>query len=279
MVERDYVLGTHDDEVERLGIQHRVWRARALAGWQRAGFRTGHTIIDAGCGPGWATRDLAELVGPTGRVVAIDRSSRFLGVVEQVRTARRLPQIETLELDLNAADIPDLEADGAWCRWVFAFVNDRRGLLQRLAHALRPGGTLVIHEYFDYGTWRFSPRSAAMDAFVETVMRSWRDEGGEPDVALDLVRWLPEAGLTLNAMNTMVDVITPSSHVWEWPKTFARVGAPRLADLGYLTPDQAAGVLDALAKWEASEDGLMTTPGVLEIVATRETPERRFRSR
>ena len=28
--ERDYVLGTHDDEVMRLGLQHRVWRPRAL---------------------------------------------------------------------------------------------------------------------------------------------------------------------------------------------------------------------------------------------------------
>ena len=29
MAERDYVLGTHDDEIYRLGFQHRVWRPRA----------------------------------------------------------------------------------------------------------------------------------------------------------------------------------------------------------------------------------------------------------
>jgi hypothetical protein len=31
MPERDHVLGTHYDEIYRLGFQHRVWRPRALA--------------------------------------------------------------------------------------------------------------------------------------------------------------------------------------------------------------------------------------------------------
>jgi SAM-dependent methyltransferase len=267
--DRDYVLGTHDDEVERLGIQHRVWRPRALRAWQRAGFRTGQTLLDVGCGPGWATRDLAELVGPSGRVVAIDRSRRFLDVVETSRRERRLTQIEPLELDLNDPAIPHVGADGAWCRWVFAFVKDPRALLRGVAAALRPGGILVAHEYFDYGAWGISPRSADMEAFVQTVMRSWRDEGGEPDIALDLVRWLRDAGLELRTLTPMLDVITPASHVWEWPKTFAAVGTRRLVDLGYLDADRSAAVTNALAAWERSGDGLMTTPGVLEIIATR----------
>ena len=79
--ERDYVLGTHEEEIERLGLQHRVWRPRALDAWARAGFSRGQTLIDVGCGPGHATLDLAEIVGPSGRVVAVDRSRRFLDAV------------------------------------------------------------------------------------------------------------------------------------------------------------------------------------------------------
>jgi hypothetical protein len=30
--ERDYVLGTHDDEIARLGLPHSVWRARSPRG-------------------------------------------------------------------------------------------------------------------------------------------------------------------------------------------------------------------------------------------------------
>jgi hypothetical protein len=37
MADRDYVLGTEDEEIGRLGLQHRVWRDRMLAGFARAG--------------------------------------------------------------------------------------------------------------------------------------------------------------------------------------------------------------------------------------------------
>ena len=70
--EKDYVLGTHDEEIARLGLQHRVWRPRVLDAWRRAGFTLGQTILDVGCGPGHATLDLAEIVGPRGRA---DRKS------------------------------------------------------------------------------------------------------------------------------------------------------------------------------------------------------------
>ena len=87
-MERDYVLGTHDEEIARLGLQHAVWRPRASDAWRRAGFTSGQTLIDLGCGPGFATLDLAEIVGPHGRVLAIDRSRRFLDALEAAACGR-----------------------------------------------------------------------------------------------------------------------------------------------------------------------------------------------
>src|SRR6516164_179843 len=49
--EKDYVLGTHDEEIERLGLQNRVWLSRAADAWHRAGFDHGQTLLDLGCGP------------------------------------------------------------------------------------------------------------------------------------------------------------------------------------------------------------------------------------
>ncbi len=114
--DKDYVLGTHDDELSRLGLQHRVWRPRALDVWRRAGFTVGQTLLDIGCGPGYASIDLAEIVGPAGRIVAIDRSRRFLDALESTRLQRGLDNIVTHELDLDEASLPNVAADGAWCR-------------------------------------------------------------------------------------------------------------------------------------------------------------------
>jgi ubiquinone/menaquinone biosynthesis C-methylase UbiE len=75
--DRDYVLGTHDQEIARLGLQHRARREDAIEAWRIAGFGQGHTVLDAGCGPGYASMELAEVVGPAGRVIAVPSGRHF----------------------------------------------------------------------------------------------------------------------------------------------------------------------------------------------------------
>src|SRR5437868_13992169 len=78
MEEREYLLGTDDDELARLGFQHQVWAADAARAWERAGFTVGQRLLDVGCGPGYATLDLARLVGTAGHVHGVDVSPRFV---------------------------------------------------------------------------------------------------------------------------------------------------------------------------------------------------------
>src|SRR5262249_40374630 len=153
MTERDYVLGTHDEEIARLGLQHRVWRDRVLDAWRRAGIGAGQTVIDAGCGPGWATLDLAEIVGPSGRVLAIDRSQRFIDALEAQISARGLTNVSTAVGDLDQDSTWSTcltsfgSADAVWCRWILAFATRPRDLLAKIHTALKPGGVFITHEY------------------------------------------------------------------------------------------------------------------------------------
>ena len=80
MSDAEYVLGTHEEEVTRLGVQHRVWRDRMLRCCRDAGFGPGSRLVDLGCGPGYATLDLAEIVGGTGSVIAVDQKTREVAI-------------------------------------------------------------------------------------------------------------------------------------------------------------------------------------------------------
>ena len=269
-IDRDYVLGTHDDEIARLGMQHDVWRERAIDAWQRAGIAPGHTVLDVGCGPGFAALDLAGIVGTHGRVLAVDRSRRFLESLVRLSREREIHWIEGFEQDLDHGDLPgDGRADAAWCRWVFAFVQNPRALLGRIARALRPGGALVFHEYFDYSTWRLAPRSPMFEEFVAVVMASWRASGGEPDIALDLPAWLPQEGFTIRSVRPIVEVVSPASPWWQWPRAFVEVNLQRLVSMGRLERDQASAILEEFVLAEQDPTRLIVTPGVLEVVATR----------
>lgn len=267
--DRDYLLGTHDAELQRLGLQHRVWRPRALDAWRRAGFTVGQTLLDVGSGPGYASLDLAEIVGPTGRIVSVDRSRRFLDHLEAVREQRGLKQIETHELDLEQAPLPVRGVDGAWGRWVFAFLKQPRALVEKVAASLRPGGVLVSHEYLHYSTWRLAPRSPEIEELVRVVIEAWRADGGEPDVGLDLPHWLEETGFELRELRTILDVVPASNFIWQWPKTFIEVGLERLTQLGRLSPERATQIRQAFARAEAAPHTLLVTPAVLEIIAVR----------
>jgi SAM-dependent methyltransferase len=267
--DRDYVLGTHDDEIARLGLQHDVWRPRALAAWQRAGFNIGQTIIDVGSGPGYATLDLAELVGPRGRVIAVDRSRRFLDALDARRQARGIEHVTVIESDLDDAVFDPSVADGAWCRWVLAFVLRPRDLLTRVATALKPGGVFVSHEYFDYASWRAVPRSVVFEEFVAAVITNWRRSGGEPDIGLEVPRWLEDLGFEIESVEPIIDVITPRDYMWQWPTSFMQIGLDRLIDLGAVTAERGQVFRHALDDVSHSSQARMITPGVLEVIARK----------
>jgi SAM-dependent methyltransferase len=267
--EKDYILGTHDEEIERLGLQHRVWRPKVSDAWKRAGFTIGQTILDVGCGPGYASLDLAEIVGSSGKILSIDRSRRFLDALEATSKQRGLKNISTFELDLDEGELPSVQADGAWCRWVLAFVKKPRDLVKRITNALKPGGIFVAHEYFDYRTWQFAPPSPEHEEFVRLVMKSWRSTGGEPDIGLSLPVWLQELGFEIKTLNPIIEIFPKTSYWWQWPKAFVDVGTHRLVNLGLITEERARAIAEDFAAREAQPGTLMITPAVLEIIAVK----------
>jgi SAM-dependent methyltransferase len=265
--ERAYVLGTNDEELTRLGVQHRAWRERALAVWRLCGISPGDTVLDVGCGPGYASFDLADLVGPSGRVVAVDKSARFLGALRTMRQSRGFENIAVHETDLDGGEFPTVLVDVAWCRWVLSFVKHPRDVLARIAAALRPGGAIILHEYFDYSTWQTAPYCPEVEEFVRAVMASWRDSGGEPNIGLALPRWLEELGLQLRELRPIVDIVQPGHMSWTWLRSFVEVGRHRLVDLGHLSVPRSEAIWEAFTALEATPRSWMITPGVLEIVA------------
>jgi SAM-dependent methyltransferase len=268
-MDRDYVLGTHSEEISRLGLQHAVWRPRVLSAWRRAGITRGQRVIDFGAGPGYASLDLAEVVGPQGEVFALDRSTRFLQHLTDVAGARGLTQIRTCEVDVERDALPSYAADAAWCRWIFTFLKRPTESIETLVRLLRPGGVAVIHEYVDYATWRLVPRVATFDDFIAAVMSSWRAEGGEPNIGVDLIPALEAAGCRIESVEAIADVVGPLDFIWQWPTTFFEVGVARLVELGRLTAAEADAMLADFAAAVSNPQTRVVTPTVCEIIARR----------
>ena len=269
MGDQDYLLGTHDPELVRLGLQHRVWRSRVLDAWRRAGITEGSTVVDAGAGPGWATLDLAEVVGPGGQVHALERSERYLGHLRRTAEARGLGNVTATAVDLVTGDLEISGADAFWIRWVLAFVEEPAAVLAKLAATLKPGGVAVIHEYIDWGVFRLMPHGPRHREFVGFVLADWRASGGEPDIGRDLPRLLPAAGLRVREVRSLSNVVTPRDYTWRWPASFIRIYLDHLVDAGKRDRAWADAVLAEWEEAEARPETLVATPLVMEIIAER----------
>ena len=267
--DRDYVLGTHDEELARLGLQHRVWRPAVLDCWRKAGITVGSRVLDVGAGPGFATIDLAEIVGPAGKVVALERSQNFIRAMEATCRARSLTNVKIHELDLMTDNFPADEYDFSWCRWVLSFVSDPALLIQKVGNAMRKGSVSIFHEYGHYETWRFFPRLPMQERFREHVIATWRESGGEPDGAARLPKLLADNGFVIRSARPHVFCLRPGDYMWQWPATFIEIYLPRLIQMGRIDQKFADQVRADLASAERNHNSFMLTPLVLELIAEK----------
>jgi SAM-dependent methyltransferase len=269
-LDSDYVLGTHDEEIARLGIQHQVWRPHMLDAWARAGMTRGSRVVDFGAGPGYATCDAAEIVGPGGQVTAIERSPHFLEFAGREMRRRNLSWVSFIESDLMADGLNLTGFDLAWCRWVASFVSSPPLLVRRIAASLRAGGRAVLHEYQDYSTWRMIPSSESLAEFVTTVMTSWRNVGGEPDVVAKLLPLMPDEGLRIISLKPLIFAARPTDFAWEWPASFVVSNSERLVEAGLMQRSAADQLQRDFRESARNPNAVMMTPLVLEIIAEKQ---------
>ncbi|MEI6024080.1 MAG: methyltransferase domain-containing protein [Phycisphaerales bacterium] len=269
----DYVLGTHNDEHARLGMQHSLWREFVLDAWKRAGICTGTRVVDVGAGPGFATMDLADIVGGTGHVTAVEISSKFAQEVKDQANARGLNNVSIHIVDLMHEDIPlataGAEFDAAWCRWVCMFVPDVGALVRRVHNALRAGGVAVFHEYVHYETYGLQPPTPGIDSFTQAAMKSFSARGGNANIAGTLLKELRQHGFEIMSIKPIARAARPHEPLWQWPAGFIRTYLPRLIELGQVDNAFTANVLAELARAEQDPQSIMLTPTVLEIIARK----------
>ena len=265
------MLGTGNDELARLALQHRLWSDAAVAAWRRAGLAPGQRALDVGCGPGHASFDLAQLVTPSGAVVAIDESSPVVEFANQQARHRGMPQLTARTGDVQRlADVlrDQPPFDLAYARWVLCFVPDPEAVVRGVARALRPGGRLVVHDYFNYASMTMAPRRQSHDRAVAATVKSWQARGGDPDVGQRLPALFAQHGLRLDELQVHTRVARGSDSMFAWVDSWWRTFAPKLVGMGLLAQRDCDDLVRDLEAVRGGA-GFVQCPPVYEFVATR----------
>jgi len=138
---RNYTFGDTDEASSRLRHLAVLYEPETRALLERSPIRSPHVAIDLGCGPGWSTVLVREILEPR-RTIGLDASERF------ILEARRNhgPELEFHVRDVIHAPFPVANPDVLFCRFLLTHIAPPGDALAAWAKGAAPGAILFIHE-------------------------------------------------------------------------------------------------------------------------------------
>jgi len=207
----DYLLGHDREELARLEHQAAALAPHTRMILERAGLGPGMRVLDVGTGVGDVAFIAAELVGPSGMVVGIDRSEIALARARERAAERGLDNVEFHEGDLQDWQ-PVASFDVAVGRLVLLYVDDPGVAVARIASMVRPGGVVAFME-FDMAAVESVPSLPLVEQVRDWVCEGFSRSGHDPRLGIRLGAIFDAAGLSDAQALALRDFLPPSSPV------------------------------------------------------------------
>lgn len=249
-----YTHGHHESVLR----SHRWRTAQNSAGYLLGLLTPSMRLLDVGCGPGTITMDLAELVGPEGRVTALERTDAALELARQEAARRQVTNVEFVVGNVQALDLPADSFDVVHAHQVLQHVDDPRLALLEMRRVCRPGGIVAARDS-DYAGFVWHPEVRELDRWLEIYRQTARANDAEPDAGRRLLSWARAAGFdAVTATSTTWCFATPEDRAW-WGGLWAdRVVdsdlARQVVQHGLATAEELAEIAAGWRRWAGQED-------------------------
>jgi SAM-dependent methyltransferase len=188
----------------------------------------GETVLDIGSGPGLLAADMAQAVGPTGRVCGIDVSDSMLTLARGRTLPAGSAPVEYRHGGVDAVPYPDGSFDVVVSTQVLEYIADIPAALAEASRVLRPGGRLLILDTdWDSIVWHSTDPDR-----MRRILLTWEQHLADPFLPRTLGRHLRQAGF---------DVAPPQ--------------VLPLLNAGYDTDTYSGRLISVVARFVAGRDG------------------------
>jgi ubiquinone/menaquinone biosynthesis C-methylase UbiE len=109
--------------------------------------KPGDVVADIGAGSGYYTMKLAELVGPTGKVYAVDIQPEMLAIIKNRTKAAKVANVETIQNTETELKLPANSTDLFLLVDVYHEFSHPHEMTVEMVKALKPGGRMVFVEF------------------------------------------------------------------------------------------------------------------------------------
>lgn len=156
-----FVTSTAMEKAFRKDLGHLSWdevyarqasRAALIPDWLNAlRLKPGDRVLEIGAGPGFVSFALADHVGPTGVVYALDRSAEALAHLERRQNERGIGHIQRIVADAATVQPDGMQARSALITMVLHHANDPAKILRNVVPFVMLGARIVIGEFHPEG--------------------------------------------------------------------------------------------------------------------------------
>jgi protein-L-isoaspartate O-methyltransferase len=240
----EYALGHSSRELDRLTFQGTLFAPFTRQLLTEAGIKPGMRVLDVGSGSGDVTFLTADLVGESGHVLGVDRSSAAVERARARAIRRNHPNVTFVVGD--PADMQfDKSFDAIVGRFVLMYQNNPIESLRRISRHLRVGGVVAFQE-LDTSACRSCPTVSAFDEAARWLGDGLRGSGARPELGLEMYSVFLDSGLPAPSMR--VDAVVSGgaeSPVCELLAEAVRSLVPTLSKLNIASPAHVQ--IDSLA--------------------------------
>jgi SAM-dependent methyltransferase len=203
-----YALVLSDAEIQRYMAMAERSRETDGRHWQRAGVVPGAVVADVGCGPAAFSVVLASVVGPTGRVIGVERDEQALAAARQVVAAAGAGNVELRHGDAADTGLPNGSVDVVMMRHVLAHNGpDEQRIVDHVAGLVRPGGSVFLVDV-DATALRMLDADPDLHDLNARYLQLHRRRGNDLQTGLRLAQLLGRAGLTVVLHEGTYEIIT-----------------------------------------------------------------------
>jgi SAM-dependent methyltransferase len=178
------------NERERLQAQSGLLAEEELALLRSAGLRTKARVLDLGCGGGETSRRLADVVGPEGQVVGVDRDAGLIPANgDSPQLVFQAGQAGSLTESLGAFDF-------IYARFLLQHTPDPLQVISNAAERLSPGGKFAVLDSDD-ALFLPDPPSHELTNILKAAQAKQGELGGDRNIGGKLPGLLNKAGLAV----------------------------------------------------------------------------------
>lgn len=219
--------------------------------------KKGMIVLDVGCGTGAISKDIANIVGDSGKVIGIDNTEKFI-------QSGKIAYGNTQNLYLVHSDLFDFETNEKFDLIISArtlqWLSNPKEALLKMKSLLMPNGRISILDYnHDKLEWNPEP-PISMKKFYKTFLKWRSDAGMNNNITDDLPELMNEIGMVdiekINS-NEHYDKYRSdfNSKVGIWSKV---AGSTQMVEEGYLENDLRLKAIEEYNEWVESKAISMT---------------------